>query len=216
MKHLMIVALLGACMTPVTSSSRTFLSVYESRAVVNEDPHAASVDMIAMLGERHYNLVDQRSTNDALVLTFRGDRTIVTEGGRQGVSSTNIGSEFTATLQAMPGGVTQVELYGRPLIDSANPKLGPFQDADHLHVTGAEEAEVVHGVLSELAVTRKIVPAPRPATTPPVAPAVARSGSQHDQCVAERHAAYERARTISDPAARAKVYESAPSCDATP
>jgi len=205
MKRIALLAsLAAACMTPVTTNSTTFLSPADSRAIVGENVQATSLDVVRMFDERHFNLVDQHPADGGLVLTFRGSRGAVTEGDRHGVTTYDVGSEFVATLRPMPGGVTQVELFGRPLLNGGQPYDTIAGDPAGGRATGADEAEVVHGVLSELQLAGKVVQ-PSPA-------AQQQEQSALDQCKTARVAVFERAKSVSDPDARAKVYESAPDC----
>jgi hypothetical protein len=206
-----LVAVVGCIPVAVTTSSRTFLGADQSRAVIGEDVPAAALDVTRMFGERRFNLVDQRRERGNLVLVFRGERTTVTSGNRYSVSSVDVGSEFVATLRALPGGATQVEIEGRPLYDGGQPYVSPLVDLNGARVSGAEEADVVHGVIAELALASKVVPTPRTAVVPTPS-RLAGQPSPVDACMEERHGVYTRAARTGDPATRAKVYESAPDC----
>jgi len=210
MRLLCLLAVASCFPVAVENTSRTFLGVDQSHAFVRGNLTDVSLEVVRMFGERKLGLVDQHPTMAGVELVFRGERTTVTSGGRYSVSSVDVGSEFVASLRAMPGGLTEVELVGRPLFDGTQPYAMPDSDLDHLRVSGAEEADVVHGVFSELALAGRIE-RPRDAAGRANA-AMQRPTTALEQCMAERHAVFERARRITNAPERARIYESAPTC----
>jgi hypothetical protein len=199
--------LLAGCVpAPVETSSLNYLSSQQSHAIVSGDVHAAAQDVMHALGERGFNVVDQHAESDGgLTLRFRGLRQEVTAGNRYGVYTVAVGSEFVATLHPEPGGTTDVELSGHPLLDGTQPKVPPNSGAGL--VSGANEAEVVHGVFSELAATGKAV-----ATRGTAVQSPEQAKAEYNDCMAARHDAFARAQAISDLDVRTKLLQSAPEC----
>jgi hypothetical protein len=197
---LVLVPLLAACVgeVPVTATSQSYLTPSGSRAMMREAPDAAARDVVRLFGERGDTLVDQHVNGNDRMLTFRGTRAVVFRYV--------LGSEFVATLRAVPGGGTELDLVGRPLENGTQPVIPADIAVEDTRVSGAEEAQVVHGVLAELVVDGMVVPTADTASLPAGAP------TEVEQCKAARIAALRRAAAITDPDDRAAAFEAAPDC----
>jgi len=213
MKSSLLLALVATgCVSSVTTTSRSVLPPEQSHAIVKATPDDTARALVTLFTHRGYSLVDQHALpNGQLVLRLKGTREQITEGGKHWTGSSVVGSVFYATLEQSGASLTALDLYGKPTLDGREscdkPGCEPlYADGRQMQsMTGFEEAEVIHGVIAELALEGLVVPTPAQVAT-----------TAHDEqrlsCLDQRRAIFDRAQGISDPYARAKILETAPTC----
>jgi hypothetical protein len=213
---------LTGCMTEVTASSRSYLLASQSGAVSAHTPLDAAREVTRLFGVRGFALADQHALTTGgfeLKLT-KSDRAIAaTKDEDANVGSRDIGSVFYVWVAPDATG-SAIMMVGKPTLNGAEPCTKETPQLACQQVTadptfastfmsGKAEADVVHGVLSELALEGFATGSlPANAELEPAAPVA----SSDNPCVQQRDAAFAQAQAISDPAQRAKVLESAPVC----
>ncbi|HEV7558316.1 MAG TPA: hypothetical protein VGO00_22760 [Kofleriaceae bacterium] len=183
----------SACMPAAPDhdiTSRAFLGRSQSETYVRlAVPEAARV-IDELFSKRGFALVDQKATATGVQLAFKGHRADIALRHH----STDVGSAFYASLDATDRGV-HVQLLGKPTVDGD--EASELGGSTYFQTTGANEAEVVHGVLAELQLQGLVAPGVNP----------------HQACLDERAEVVSRANRIGDAAERARVLETAPRCD---
>jgi hypothetical protein len=142
---------LAACIQPyaVNSTSERSLAAGDDHVELAMPVHDAAHVIIDKLGARGFAVVDAQPSPRGYYLKFMGNRDF---SGTQ-----TIGSVFYAWLDG-DGDTTHVRLIGKPTIDHVEscPSLDQVTTCKELKmwspfaINGWEEAQVVHGVFSEL------------------------------------------------------------------
>jgi hypothetical protein len=158
MKMAMISLLASACIP--AQSSRGVLNLDQSRRTVREEPDQAAREVTRLFATRGYALVDQTMTRFGHRLEFRGRRDEAI------VHTAEYASGFYAWIadERMASTVTIVGwpiVAGYPACHLIDATLECSTSGDD-HMRGYEEASVIYGVFSELAVEGLVA-------TPPVA-----------------------------------------------
>jgi len=206
MKVLLLALLVTACVMPPT---RTVLSPEHSHALVKASRDDTARALVALFTHRGYPLVDQHALpSGAVVLRLKGSRVQITEGGKHWVASSVVGSVFYAVVEQSGADLTSLDLYGKPTLDgqescAVNHECEPLAvDArQYREMGGAEEAEVIQGVIAELALEGLAIP-------PPVSAVQAHD----DHCLEQRRLILERANNATWTYTRERILETAPNC----
>jgi hypothetical protein len=206
MKVLLLALLATGCIMPPTP---IVMPPVHSRALVKASPDDTARALVALFTHRGYPLADQRALPDgAIMLRLQGSRETIVEGGKHWVASSVVGSVFTAVIERSGANLTALDLYAKPTLDGhegCDPRADcqPFYvDARHYRdMTGAEEAQVVHGVIAELALEGLAIP-----------PRVSAVDEHHQRCLEQRRAILERANSATWTYTRERIAQTAPTC----
>lgn len=209
---LLAIVLTSCFATPY--NSRAVLAPDQSGAVLRSPPIDAAREITRLMTSRGYSLLDQHIEGPALVLRLGGNREALTTG--RPTSTTQFGSVFYARIAPAPEG-SRVGMVGSPLLDDieicTQPPSGQpcraltVNEREGSHIDGVAEANVIHGVLSELGLEQLVVaPYADPALAPAPAPHVA-------TCEDRRRNYVTAAAKVRDPDLRKKLFANAPSCD---
>jgi hypothetical protein len=217
MKHSLLIALAltTGCVSEVTSSSASYLAPEQSGALSAKPILETAREVTRLMEVRGYAMLDQHQDGSELVIKYSKDNRALaaTKDDDQLLNNRDVGSVFYVWVTPAASG-SAVKMIGKPTLNGAEPcsddGIQPCQHisvADQFRTTfmsGRLEADVVHGVLSQLQL-EGIATGPLPA--PPKA-----AVTVDNSCEGKRRAVFTQANSISDPAARAKFLESAPSC----
>jgi hypothetical protein len=213
---------LTGCMTEANMSSRSYLGPADSGAVSNTDTSSAAKEVTRLFEVRGYQMVDQHvdGPGGELLLKFsKTNRALAAQKDNgQPLATGDVGSVFYAWVTPTSSTSSTIALLGKPTLGGIEPctadgvnlpceKLSVDTSFARTYLSGRDEAEVAHGVLSELALNGF-------ATGPlPVAPATVQS-ERHAACVAQAKDIYARADRMNDVDARDALLETVPKCDA--
>jgi len=215
---------LTGCVSEVTASSRTFLPTSQSGATSAHAPVEAAREVTRLFGVRGFALADQHAIDGggfALKLTKSNRGIAADKGDDQYVGSNDVGSAFYVWVVPAASG-SMITMVGKPTLNGAEPcskevpelacsGVSANPDFASSFMSGKAEADVVHGVVSELALEGFATgPLPATASLVPAAPTVATAPDP--ACLAQRHAAFAAAQQTTDVDARTKLLESAPVC----
>jgi hypothetical protein len=194
----------AGCRPLAARSSAAVLGPDGSSAVVRRAPAEAALEVARLLSERGYAIVDQRQDGATIALRLKGVRRIFV----QRKSSYEIGSAYHVTIAPHGDAQAEVTLIGRPIYEGAELCTSDLRLAapcerrrgDYEHegeLDGAAEAEVVHGVFSELQLRGEIDDA---------AVSTQRIGLARDLCRTRRQEEIDRALAHRAVRARAVAY----------
>jgi hypothetical protein len=202
----------AGCAPLAARSSASVLGPERSSAVVRRAPADAANELVHLLSARGHTLVDHRQRGAVIALRFEGARRMLVDGSY----ARELGSVYYAFVAPHAGGHSAVTLIGRPTLDgaelctrdldlAATGCVERYGDRSHeREVAGFAEAELVHGVFSELRV--------RGVVDDSVAPAY-RLLLARDLCRAQRKEQLERALEHRDVRERARAYARVPTCE---
>lgn len=208
-------------MADANMSSRSYLGPADSGAVSSRDMYTAAKEVTRLFEVRGYQMVDQHvdAPNGELLLKFsKGNRALAAQkDDRQVIGVNDVGSVFYAWVTPVTPQSSTVALLGKPTLGGVEPcttdgvalpcqQLSANPDFVATFLSGKDEAEIAHGILSELALEGI-------ATGPlPVAPAIVKDEKQ-TACVAQAKAIYSRADQMNDADARDALLATVPDCD---
>jgi hypothetical protein len=190
--------------------SRSVLGAGRSQAAIRAPPRESAQQIVRLFASRGYALVDQQAREASLVLHFKGNRESVSRGRSH---SLQFGSAFYVSLDPGPDDQTVVSIDGTPVVDGIEictaytvaPCKSTVELSLEAHVNGRAEADVVHGVFTELAL-HDLVAGPGPDS-----PAVQQLTPQK-LCAVERHRALREAYQADDEQERKRLIAAAPTC----
>ena len=213
--------LAGCVMTStITSSSLDHMAAAQSGATSTHAPLDAAREVTRLFASRGYALGEEHPINAtggyAIRLT-RTDRVLLSVSRRGFAGPLDVGSVFYVWIMPNATGST-ITMVGKPTLNGAEPcssatpgltcssEFETDPDFASNYLSGQAEADVAHGVLSELALEGFATGA-LPVGTPII------PGTPPDPvCEQQRHAAFARARATQDLDERAKLLQSAPAC----
>jgi hypothetical protein len=207
MKVLLLAILVTGCVMPQT---RTVLPPEHSHAFVKASRDDTARALVSLFTHRGYPLVDQRALADgSVLLRLKGSRVQITEGGKHWVASSVVGSVFYAVIKDSGANLTSLDLYAKPTLDG-HEGCDPRTDCEPLYadarqyreMSGAEEAEVIHGVIAELALEGLAIP-----------PQVSAVQAHDERCLAQRRLILQRAENATWTYTREMILQTAPTCD---
>jgi hypothetical protein len=202
---LALLALVAGCYQTATTSTLDVIPPQQSGALWNEPPIEAARAVASVLEAHGYVLQDQGKAAAGVQLKMTRAVVAVVPDAR---SWDTVGSVMYATVLPVSGGST-VTFVGKPTLDGEENAEVPFNVKD-AYMTGAFEAEVIHGALAELEL-KGVVAGALPASTPMyVEPAKAPDAA----CMAQRKQILAQADATKDLDQRAKLVLSAPECPA--
>ena len=217
MKHSILIAaaLVAGCYSEVTSSSASYLSPEQSGAITAKPMLETAREVTRLMEVRGYALLDQHRDGAELVLKYSKENRALaaTKDDDQVLSNRDVGSMFYVWVTPAASGAA-VRMIGKPTLNGVEPcSVDGIRPCGHITVdnqfrmtfmSGRLEADVVHGVLSQLQLEGVAVgplpSLPKPAATP------------DESCEDKRRAVFAQASNITDPTARAKLLENAPNC----
>jgi hypothetical protein len=218
----LVAAAVAGCvpMTQINASSRSYLGSEQSGAVTTHSVGDTAREVTRLFEVRGFAMVDQHvdAPDGELRLKFaKGNRALAAQkDDGQPIGAADVGSVFYAWVKPAPGGST-LSVLGKPTLAGVEPCTNdgvilmcePFTAAPSFastYLSGHAEAEIAHGVLSQLALEGYAVgPMPSGAPPPTSDPAVA-------ACKAQRHQILLRAVAEQDPDARERLLDSVPHC----
>jgi hypothetical protein len=219
--RILALVLLTGCLTEVTTSSRNYLGPQDSGVATNRTIADTARELTRLMEVRGFAMLDQHADapNGELVMKFaKANRALAADKSDDAlVGGRDVGSVFYVWVIPSAGGAS-VSMYGKPTLNGIEPcspddGLGlPCSKVEvggqflSTYMSGKNEADVVHGVLSQLQlegyVTGPLAAAPAPAVQTAADPA----------CLARRHAVFAQADSIPDAQARATLLQTAPEC----
>jgi hypothetical protein len=210
MKSSLVLALALTGCFATAQSSRGVLGPAQSQAAIRASPREAALEIVRLFASRGFALVDQQTQGAALLLRFKGNR----EGVSRGHSPSQVTSAFYVSIDPASDGQVAVSIDGTPVVNdieicapyavgTCKSTVEPFLKD---HVNGRAEADVVHGIFSELAL-HDLVAAP-----PPGSPAVVQQLTPEKLCAVERHRALREAYQADDDQERKRLIAAAPTC----
>lgn len=226
MKHIALICVLAltGCLTAVTSSSRSYLGPDQSGATTARTPVDAAREVTRLFEVRGFALADQHAVDGggfALKLTKSNRGLAAAKGDDQYLGSNDVGSAFYVWIMPAAAGST-ISMIGKPTLNGAEPcsKEVPELACNDVEVndtfattfmSGRTEADIVHGVLSELSLEGFTTGAlPASAAMMPKAPTLAPEAA----CLTKRHDALAAAQLVNDLGERAKLLQAVPECPA--
>ncbi|HEY1558317.1 MAG TPA: hypothetical protein VGF94_26000 [Kofleriaceae bacterium] len=212
----------GGCMADANMSSRSYLGTADSGAVSSRDMYTAAKEVTRLLEVRGYQMIDQHvdAPNGELLLKFaKSNRSLAAQkdDGQQ-VGSNDVGSVFYAWVTPVSPASSTIALLGKPTLAGVEPCTGdgvnlPCEtvstnsDFVSTFLSAHDEADVAHGVLSELALEGFT-------TGPlPIAPAITKQ-EKHASCVVQVKQIYAQADQANDADVRDALLATVPNCDA--
>ncbi len=148
-----------------TWSSRSYLSSDQSSSETNRDATATAREVTRLFEVRQFQLLDQKTSTltGAMVIKFtKSNRALAAQkDGNEPVNAHDVGSVFYAWVTPNGAAGSRVELLGKPTLAGSEPCTNDGANLPCTHVTsssvfistfmsGREEAQITHGVLSEL------------------------------------------------------------------
>jgi hypothetical protein len=221
---LLVLALtLSGCMADVSASSRTYLGPEQSGAVTLRSIDDTAREVTRLFEVRGFAMVDQHvdGPDGERVLKFaKGNRAFAAEkDDSQPVDVNDVGSTFYAWVTPAHAGST-VSILGKPTLAGAEPctndgvwlpctLLSAGKDFAARYLSGHAEADIVHGILSQLELEGYVI-----GPLPPNAPVPnARARAAHEKaCKAHRQELLRQVAGEQDPAMRKWLVQDLPSC----
>jgi hypothetical protein len=216
---LALVAILPGCATTVTTSSRSYLGPAQSGAVTARSADDTALEVTRLFATRGFSMIDQHTSGPASVRVLKfakGNRALAAiKDDGQPYGSRDVGSVFYAWITPSGGGST-VALLGKPTLEGIEPctddgvalpctTLEVASDFAATYLSGRVEAEITHGVLSELALEGYAIgPLPVPPSPSP-SPSSA-------ECKAARQRILRRVNAEPDPEKRGELLHSLRPC----
>jgi hypothetical protein len=210
-------------MTIVATSSRTYLGPQQSGAVTSHPIEETALEVTRLFEVRGFALVDQHvdAPNGELLLKYtKTTRPIAAQNDGVYLGSRDIGSVFYVWVAPAASGST-VNLLGKPTLDGTEPctndgvvlacnKVELDADFASTFMSGRTEADVAHGVLSQLALEGYAV-----AALPVNAPALTSDPEAVQQvlaCKAQKHDMLLKAVATKDPDEKRSILDRLPGC----
>lgn len=210
-------AILGGCFIDAPTPAYPIAS--RAGGLSERDAMSAAREVTRLMEVRGYAMLDQQATSktDGLVLKFgKSNHGPIRYLHPDPIAAGGVGSVFYVWIAPRPAGGSSIAMLGKPTLGGVEPCTRQDEglpcdtiDVDAAFVatylSGRDEADVVHGVLSELAFegyVTKILPGPADDTAP------------HAACVAEATAILDEASRIPDLDKRAELLDAMPRCDA--
>jgi hypothetical protein len=200
----------GSARPPLVPTS---LDAEQSRAEVSKLPAEISLEIVRLFTVRGFTLVEQRpvGAGPGVTMYFKGNRELLPTLHGTTVHANQIGSEFKVSIAQVAddhalvsiGGVAT--LNGVQVCPTYDAKSCRVEDELAVHVNGTAETDVVHGVVSELAVAGIVVP-PSPGSPPPP------PYDPYAGCKADRRRVLAEAFKLEDLRDRKAMIDTAPTC----
>jgi hypothetical protein len=231
-------AALGGCLSDVTASSRTYLGPAGSGVISSHPIDESALEVTRLFELRGYALADQfvDAPNGERRLKFaKTNRLLAAEKDDSELTSgRDVGSVFYAWVGPDGTGAgSRISLLGKPTLAGVEPctndgvvlmcsQLTVNTDLATRYLSAHTEADVVHGVISELQLEGYVVsamPADAPLPTPDAVAvnAAAQAASDLAACHARKHAAALAAGREHDPDKHQALVREIPTCaDDTP
>jgi hypothetical protein len=205
---------LGGCVPTtfdVKSSSLDYVPPTQSGATSTHSPVDAAREVTRLFELRGFALADEHVVEvNGVAMKFASHS-----------QHRSIGSVFYAWVQPAQDGGSMITMFGRPTLDGAEPctteqpalscsgvsVANPDWAASAL--SGRAEADVVHGVVSELGL-EGFATGPLPAIASVVPDGMA--ATDPSVCEAQRQLVFAQAATVADSDQRGRILQSAPVC----
>lgn len=214
---------LSGCMADVSASSRTYLGPEQSGAVTSRSIDDTTREVTRLFEVRGFAMVDQHldGPDGERVLKFaKGNRAFAAEKNDSApVNANDVGSVFYAWVTPAHAGST-VNILGKPTLAGAEPctndgvwlpctPLSVSTDFATRYLSGHAEADIAHGILSQLELEGYAI-----GPLPPNAPVPnARGRAAHEKaCKAQRQELLRKVAREQDAAERKWLLQNLPSC----
>jgi hypothetical protein len=213
----------SGCMADVSASSRTYLGPEQSGAVTSRSIDDTVREVTRLFEVRGFAMVDQHldGPDGERVLKFaKGNRAFAAEKNDSApVNASDVGSVFYAWVTPAHAGST-VSILGKPTLAGAEPCTNDgvwlpctsLSTSEHFvarYLSGHAEADIAHGILSQLELEGYAI-----GPLPPDAPVPnARARAVHEvACKAHRQELLRQVAGEQDAAMRKQLVEDLPSC----
>jgi hypothetical protein len=165
MKLALLVCLLLPACVEATWSSRSYLSHDQSSGATNRDVTTTAREVVRLFEVREFQLLDQqamRATDGGLVMKLaKSNRPLpANKTVSPGVGAHDVGSVFYVWITPDGADGSRVELLGKPTLAGAEPcttegvkpctTVTASAQFVAAFMSGRDEAQIVHGILSEL------------------------------------------------------------------
>lgn len=214
---------LSGCMADVSASSRTYLGPEQSGAVTSRSLDDTAHEVTRLFEVRGFAMVDQHvdEPDGERVLKFaKGNRAFAAEkDDSQPVNANDVGSVFYAWVTPADSGST-VSILGKPTLAGAEPctndgvwlpctPLSADKAFAARYLSGHAEADIAHGILSQLELEGYAIgPLPLNAPVPN-----ARARAVHEKaCKAHHQELLKQVAGEQDAAIRKQLVQDLPSC----
>lgn len=214
---------LAGCMADITASSRTYLGPEQSGAVTPHPADDTAREVTRLFEVRGFAMVDQHldGPDGERVLKFaKSNRPFAAEkDDSQPVNASDVGSVFYAWVTPAQAGST-VSILGKPTLAGAEPctndgvwlpctPLRAQEEFATKYLTGHAEADIAHGILSQLELEGYAI-----GPLPPNAPVPnARARAAYEKaCKAQRQELLRQVAAEHDPATKQRLVEDLPRC----
>ena len=217
---------LAGCMADVSASSRTYLGPEQSGAVTIRSVDDTAREVTQLFEVRGFAMVDQHvdGPDGGRVLKFaKGNRAFAAEkDDSQPVNGNDVGSVFYAWVTPAQAG-SAVSILGKPTLAGTEPCTndGVWLPCTPLRVnegfaarylSGHTEADIAHGILSQLEL-EGYATGPLPPNAPvPNARARAAYEAEVKACKAHRQELLRQVAAEQDPATRQRLVQNLPPC----
>jgi hypothetical protein len=214
---------LSGCMADVSASSRTYLGPEQSGAVTSRSIDYTAREVTRLFEVRGFAMVDQYldGPDGERVLKFaKGNRAFAAEKDDSAlVNANDVGSVFYARVTPAHAGST-VSILGKPTLAGAEPctndgvwlpctSLSTGRDFAARYLSGHAEADIAHGILSQLELEGYAIGPLLPNAPVPNA----RAQAAHEKaCKAQRQELLRQVAGEQDPAMRKQLVQDLPSC----
>jgi hypothetical protein len=161
---LSLAVVLAGCSAEVTMSSRSYLGPERSGATSDRDVKSAAREVIRLFEVRGYALADQRTLDGDGQLLLRLTKTARPIAAQKDdealINASDVGS--VAYVWVAPAGAgSTITMLAKPMLAGVEPctndgvrlpcaKIEAREDFVATHLSGRDEADLVHGVLSQL------------------------------------------------------------------
>lgn len=222
-----LVFTLSGCMADVSASSRTYLGPEQSGAVTSRSPDDTAREVTRLFEVRGFTMVDQHvdGPDGERVLKFaKGNRAFAAEKDDSApVNANDIGSVFYAWVTPEHAGST-VSILGKPTLAGTEPctndgvwlpctSLSVGKKFAAMYLSGHVEADIAHGILSQLELEGYATgPLPPNAPVPNARARVAHEAASEAACKTQRQDILRQVAAEPDPEARKRLVKDLPSC----
>jgi hypothetical protein len=214
---------LAGCMADISASSRTYLGPEQSGAVTTRSVDDTAREVTRLFEARGFAMADQHvdgPDRERMLKFAKGNRAFAAEkDDSQPVGPSDVGSVFYAWVTPAAGGST-VSILGKPTLAGAEPctndgvwlpctQLRAEQEFAARYLTGHAEADIAHGILSQLELEGYAI-GPLPPNAP--VPDARAQAAYEKTCKARRHELLLQAAAEQDPATKQRLVQDLPTC----
>jgi hypothetical protein len=218
---------LAGCMADISASSRTYLGPEQSGAVTSRSIDDTAREVTRLFEVRDFAMVDQHLDGPdgerALKFAKTNRAFAANKDDSDQVNGNDIGSVFYAWVTPVHDGST-VSILGKPTLAGTEPCTNdgvwlpctPLRADKALaarYLSGHTEADIAHGILSQLELEGYTTgPLPPNAPVPNARARVVYEATHVEECKAHRQELLRQVNAEDDPAKKKRLVQDLPSC----